>query len=260
MVDYRDPSSLSYALQGIDLVISTVSGPEQLSLIHAAGQGRVRYFVPAEFEGSLDHRPSGHDALRPDSPDALELLHRWSQVSRMRSTVFSCGVFMERFHPYGLASLNIGLGSGVSSAGTYLVDVSGAAAEYADRGASGSSSHICLTSVYDLVRFVIAAIDVGPKHWPKEFTLRGDRLSVRDVVDTCSYVRNSESNSAANNAVHEVDRRQVPLHAKSARTRIYKHTSTTTCNCQTSRGCRIISGCWRPPTDDTTSDGRLSTR
>jgi hypothetical protein len=41
-----------------------------------------------------------------------------------------------------------------------------------------------------LAKFIVAAIDHGPSQWPRELTLRGDRISVEDLVKTCSYVAN----------------------------------------------------------------------
>ena len=172
------------------MVISTISGQEQLNLINVAARGRVRTFVPSEFEGSLSRRPSHNDPLDRGSSQAIDLLKRWAQQSRMKYTVFSCGVFMERFHPYGLGYLNIGIGSGISSAGDYLVDVNSATAEYAERDSKGRTVRICLSSVYDVVRFLVAAIDLGTEKWPTEFTMRGDRMTLRELVDTCSFVRN----------------------------------------------------------------------
>ncbi|GAB0142907.1 hypothetical protein EsHS_00003444 [Epichloe bromicola] len=190
VVDYGDHDSLTFALQGVDLAVSTISGAEQLSLINAAGRARVRIFVPSEFEGSVSKRPSHDDPLDRGSAQALALLKQWESASRMRYTVFACGVFMERFHPYGLGYLNIGYGSGVSGSGDYLVDINHCTAEYAAENAKGDTVRVCLTSVYDVVRFIVAAIDLGPQNWPHEFTMRGDRMSVRDVVGTCSQVRN----------------------------------------------------------------------
>lgn len=172
------------------MVISTVSGNEQLNLINASGRGRVRVFVPSEFEGSLTKRPSRNDPLDRGSSEAIALLRQWS--SRMKFTVFSCGIFMERFHPYGLGSFDIGYGSGASGAGDFLVDLTNATAEYPERDSKGHSVRVCLTSVYDVVRFIIAAIDMGPSHWPREFTMCGDRLTVRDLVSACSGGGSSE--------------------------------------------------------------------
>ncbi|KAK2593985.1 hypothetical protein QQS21_008295 [Conoideocrella luteorostrata] len=191
VIDYSNEASLTFALQGVDLAISTISGTEQLSLINAAGRARVRVFVPSEFEGSLSKRPSQHnDPLDRGSVAAIALLKHWESTSRMRYTVFTCGIFMERFHPYGLGYLNIGYGSGVSAAGDYLLDINHNTAEYAAVNSKGHTVRVCLTSVYDVVRFIVAAIDLGPRNWPHEFTMRGDRMSVEEVVRTCSRVRN----------------------------------------------------------------------
>ncbi|KJZ79615.1 hypothetical protein HIM_01084 [Hirsutella minnesotensis 3608] len=188
IVDYNDLGRLTFALQGVDLVISTVSGREQLNLINAAARCRVRVFVPSEFEGSLSRRPTS-DPLDRGSAQALDLLQRWARQSRMKYTVFSCGLFMERFHPYGLGYLNIGRGSGISEPGDYLVDMNRATAEYPERDSRGRTVRVCLSSVYDVVRFVVAAIDLGTDKWPLEFTMRGDRMPVSELVDTCSRIR-----------------------------------------------------------------------
>ncbi|ODA80272.1 hypothetical protein RJ55_03230 [Drechmeria coniospora] len=191
VVDYGDLASLTFTLQGVDLVISTISGREQLALIQAAARSRVRNFVPSEFEGALSRRPAQqHDPLDRGSGQAMALLKQLAAQCRIKYTVFSCGVFMERFHPYGLGYLNIGHGSGIAKPGEYLVDIGNATAEYADKDSKGRTVRICLSSVYDVVRFLVAAIDLGPERWPSEFTMRGDRMSVRELVDTCSYVRN----------------------------------------------------------------------
>ncbi|KAG6005923.1 hypothetical protein E4U43_000524 [Claviceps pusilla] len=193
VVDYSNPDSLTFALQGVDLVISTISGPEQLNLINASAIARVRVFVPSEYEGSVSKRPSHDDPLDRGSMQALALLKYWEGSTGMRYTVFTCGIFMERFHPYGLGYLNIGYGTGVSGVGDYLVDFNNGTAEYAEKNARGHTVRVCLTSVYDVVRFIVAAIDLGPRNWPHEFTMRGDRMSVRDVVKTCSRVKNGKT-------------------------------------------------------------------
>lgn len=111
----------------------------------------------------------------------------------MRYTIFSCGVFMESFHPGGLGFLNIGYGSNVSGAGDYLLDINNGTAEYARYNSAGRTVRLCLTSVSDLVRFIVAALDLGPRSWPREFTMRGDRLSVFEVVETCSRAKNGKT-------------------------------------------------------------------
>ncbi|KAJ3528009.1 hypothetical protein NM208_g10421 [Fusarium decemcellulare] len=192
-VNYDDYTSLSYALHGVNLVISIVSGNEQLNLINAAAQSGVQLFVPSEFEGALDKRPSENDQLDPasSSSQARTLLRRCARSSQMKWTVFSCGVFMERFLPQGLGSLMIGYGKNLSDPGSYLLDMNSYTAEYVEKDARGRTVRVCMTSVYDVARFVVAAIDLGPANWPREFTMRGDRLSVRDVVGQCGRALNA---------------------------------------------------------------------
>ncbi|KAJ9156139.1 NAD(P)-binding protein [Pleurostoma richardsiae] len=191
VVNFASVENLRYTLQGVDLVISTISGNEQLDLIDAARRARVRLFVPSEFEGALGHRSTPNDPLDRGSAAAMDLLRRWSQSksSPMQYTVFSCGIFYERFAPGGLGTLNIGAGSGLSNPGDYLVDIGAQTAEIVEHNAHGRPIQVCMTSVYDVARFVAAAIELGPGNWPREFKMRGDQMSVRDIVGTCSNVR-----------------------------------------------------------------------
>ena len=189
-MDYTNHDHLAYALRGVDLVISTISGQIQLNLINAAGHGNVRYFVPADFEGSLSRRPTRRDPLDRGSIQATTLLEQWSEGGKMSYTVFAAGIFMERFHPHGLGSLGIGEGSGVANPGDFVMNVNEGWAEYIDRNNRGNSVRVCLTSVFDVARFVVAAIDMGPANWPKELTMRGDRMFVRDMVMTFALAMN----------------------------------------------------------------------
>ncbi|KAJ4028181.1 hypothetical protein NW752_000436 [Fusarium irregulare] len=181
VVDYNDEDTLSFALHGVNLVICTFSGNEQLNLINTAARNGVQFFVPSEFEGSIEKRPE-NDELKPYSHQARQLLRRWARSSQMKWTVFSCGVFMERFLADGLGGVSIGYGSYLSMPGSYLVDMNSYTAEYVEKNARGHTVRVCMTSIYDLAQFVVAAIDLGPANWPRELTMRGDRLSVRDVV------------------------------------------------------------------------------
>jgi hypothetical protein len=192
IVDFANVEELRYALQGVDLVISTISGAEQLNLIDAARRARVRVFVPSEFEGSVSRRPSD-DALDRGSRAALDLLRQWSQsrANGMQYTVFSCGLLMERFGPGGLQAYNLGASTGVQNSNDYIVDISQAAGEIIETSPSGRPVQVVLTSVYDVARVVAAAIELGPNNWPREFKMRGDQMTVRDLVATCSNVRGS---------------------------------------------------------------------
>ncbi|KAK1749953.1 hypothetical protein QBC47DRAFT_332699 [Echria macrotheca] len=193
---YSDIDALRYALQGIDLVISTVSNADQLNLIDAARRARVSHFVPSEFEGDLAHRPAGEDPLDRGFGAARALLERYHREGRMRYTVVSCGILMERFAPGGMgAYVNMGLSQGVVEAGAYLVDVAAGTAEVVlgmrEEGAGGGGdAMVGLTSVFDVARFLGGAIEAGGlESWPREVRMRGDVMSVREVVGTCSTAR-----------------------------------------------------------------------
>ncbi|KAM7199547.1 hypothetical protein V8F20_005731 [Naviculisporaceae sp. PSN 640] len=191
VVDFGNVEELRYTLQGVDLLISTISQNEQVNLIDAARRARVRLFVPSEFEGDLSHRPRENDPLDRGSQSALDLLDRWSQSRShpMRYTVFSCGLFMERFAPGGIQTYNIGAGSGLAGPNDYLVNIEGATAEIVEGDARGRPAQVALTSVYDLAMFIAAAIELGPANWPREYRLRGDHMTVRELVTTCETVR-----------------------------------------------------------------------
>ncbi|KAK3373451.1 hypothetical protein B0T24DRAFT_261357 [Lasiosphaeria ovina] len=189
-VDFSNVDELRYTLLGVDLLISTISGSQQLDLIDAARQARVRLFVPSEFEGDVEHRPAD-DPLDRHSHAARDLLDHWAQstTNNMRYTIFSCGIFMERFAPGGLEQYRMGAGSGLQTPNDYLINVGEATGEIVEGAASGRPARVSLTSVYDLARFVAAAIEVGPANWPREYRIRGDSLTVRDILATCEAVR-----------------------------------------------------------------------
>lgn len=179
------------------MVISTIPGVEQLNLIDAARQARVRTFVPSEFEGALGHRPEpGNDPLDFNSSStALSQLRHWAESRQypMKYTVFSCGIFYERFAPGGLQAYGIGAGHRLSNQGDYMIDVGSGTAELPVANAQGRSIHITLTSVYDVARFVAAAIDLGIDTWPREFKMRGARITPQRILELCSDVRQSMS-------------------------------------------------------------------
>lgn len=198
VVDYANAPDLRYAVQGLDLVISTISGQSQLNLIDAVRHAQIRTFVPSEFEGVVANRPRSDDPLDRGSAAALRLLDECSRSTSngptLRYTVFSCGVFYERFQPGGLgAMLNIGAGSNVHMPGSFLLNVNTGTAEIVNQTAQGRPVAVSMTSVYDVARFVAAALEIGPDRWPREFRMRGDQLSVMDIVSVCSTASRSES-------------------------------------------------------------------
>jgi hypothetical protein len=187
-VDYDDQEDLRYNLQGIDLVISTVSGNAQINLIDAAANTRVRRFVPSEFEGPPS-RQHPNDALDRGKAVSRDRLRYWLQRTNMKSTVFSCGVFYERFARGGLASMGIGESTGVYYQGSYLMDIERGTAEIVERNSSGHSIYVSMISVNDVGRFLAAAIELGIRDWPVEFRMAGDRRTVSEILNWAEAVR-----------------------------------------------------------------------
>ncbi|KAI1200274.1 isoflavone reductase [Nemania serpens] len=197
VVNYDNLESLQFLLQGADLVISTISGAEQLNLIDAARRVRVRTFVPSEFEGAIDHRPMpGNDPFDNDSSSAMVQLRRWSTSKQhpMRFTVFSCGVFYERFAPGGLRRYNMGATCRLPNQGDYLINIGLGTAELPETDAQGRPIQITLTSAFDVARFVAAAAELGIDNWPQEFRMRGARATPQRIQQLCSEIRQMDFN------------------------------------------------------------------
>ncbi|KAK2758971.1 hypothetical protein FQN54_003069 [Arachnomyces sp. PD_36] len=178
-VDYSNRDELRYSLTGVDTVISTISGAAQISLIDAAAHVHVRRFVPSEFEG----RP----ALSPQQPDALDrgkaaslTRLQYYQKYGMEYTCFVCGIFYERFAPGGMASLQLGHGTNISGEGDYVMDIRKRKAHVPFYSNAGQVVRTCMTSAEDVARFVVAALELP--QWPTEFRMRGDRMSVSEIV------------------------------------------------------------------------------
>lgn len=191
VVDYDDQTDLRFNLRGIGLVISTVSGTAQINLIDAAANSGVRRFVPSEFEGPSARRHR-NDPLDRGKAAAIARLRDWTNQRRcvMRFTLFTCGVFYERFARGGLASINVGASTnGANYQGAYLMDVGQSTAEIVERNMAGRPIHVCLTSANDVARFLVAAIELGPENWPGELRMSGDRLTVSEIVQWAEAVK-----------------------------------------------------------------------
>jgi len=119
----------------------------------------------------------------------MERLQYWLQRNQMRFTVFTCGVFYERFARGGLGSLGIGNSTGNQYQGSYLMNVDTSTAEIVELNASGQPIHVCMTSVWDVARFLVAALDLNPQTWPEEFRMQGDRRTVGEIVQWAEAVK-----------------------------------------------------------------------
>nr|OQO29496.1 hypothetical protein B0A51_03024 [Rachicladosporium sp. CCFEE 5018] len=189
VVDYTDAQSLTFALKGIDTVISTVTGPSQVNLIRAAVAVRVRRFAASEFEGLPSLRPAG-DPLDRRRSDATRWLQHYAQ--NIISTVFVCGIFYERFQPGGLARSLVGLNTGFSGEGDYILDIANMRAQVPALTAEGQPVMMCMTAIQDVARFVTRAIDLPT--WPPELRMCGERLSVQNLVLVAQHLKKQSFN------------------------------------------------------------------
>lgn len=109
----------------------------------------------------------------------------------MSHTIFVCGVFYERFAPGGMASKQLGKGTYADSEGDYVMDVRDLTAEFPHKNSSGQLVHICMTSAQDVAKYIVAALEIP--EWPTEIRMKGDRMSVRDVVRVAEQMRGLSS-------------------------------------------------------------------
>ncbi|KAE9972368.1 hypothetical protein EG328_005060 [Venturia inaequalis] len=185
VVDYEDQLSLQHAVMGVDTIISTVTGPPGLQLLHASVAQKVRRFAPADFEG----RPS-----KRSDPDPLDrgnkIIQNWLDYyrSNIEYTIFSCGVLYERFGPGGLESHRLGLAAHLCKEGDYIINVRTmrACAPIYDAD-YGININISMISAQDAARLIVHAIDLP--RWPRELCMVGDRMTVFDVCRTVEKVR-----------------------------------------------------------------------
>ncbi len=184
-VDYSNGNDLRFKLQGVDTVISTVSGTAQLNLIDAAAAVHVRRFAPAEFEGSPTVRPA-NDILDNRRRAALARLQHY-EATGMKYTVFTCGIFYERFGPGGMSQFQIGVQSHIGGEGDFIMDLRQAKAQLPFYNEAGQPVYVCMTSARDVARMIVAAL--GLSSWPREFRMRGDRMTVSELVGIGEQLR-----------------------------------------------------------------------
>lgn len=169
---------------GVDTVISTVPGNAQLRLIEAAVACGVRRFAPAEFEG-LPALRIANDPLDRGKAAALALLQHYRGY--IQSTVFVCGILYERLSINGLISHRIGTNSGFANEGDYIVDARNMTAQAPVYDSANNLANLCLTSSYDVGRFVVQALDMP--QWPTELSMCGERTSVSALIETVKQCR-----------------------------------------------------------------------
>jgi hypothetical protein len=74
------------------------------------------------------------------------------------------------------------------------MNVEASTAEIVERQTGGQpvAIYLCLTSVYDVAQFLVAALDIRLQNWPAEFRMQGDQLTVAEVLQWAESVRGGE--------------------------------------------------------------------
>lgn len=183
---------LTYTLRGIDLVISTISQDVQINLIDAAATAQVRHFVPSTFSGPLQVAvPDGAQSM---FTNLLKQLEYHKAQNCMSYTIFTCGVFFERFGPGGLNALQISTlnspNSAIGQEGVFLVDVRSGTATIPIVNDTEELS-LCLISARDTARYLVAALQACENlaMWPIEFKFCTERLTMSQLITVCSRAR-----------------------------------------------------------------------
>lgn len=161
-----------------------VCGGAQLSLIQAALQAGVTRFIPAEFRDPPLRRPPD-DQLDRGQAAALNRLRHYESEG-MAHTIFSCGVFYERFGPGGMGAVGIGGTCGADGEGDYLVNIRLMRSQI-PHDASGHPAMVCMTAAQDVARYVVTALDLPDL--PTELRMCGSRMNVSDVVQVAEVMR-----------------------------------------------------------------------
>lgn len=86
-----------------------------------------------------------------------------------------------------MAASQIGLRSDIGGEGDYLIDFRRRRAQVPYLNSAGQPATVCMTSAHDVARFVVAALDLPT--WPRELRMRGERMSVRDIVAVAETIQ-----------------------------------------------------------------------
>lgn len=73
-----------------------------------------------------------------------------------------------------------------------MIDVGQGVAEVPEATPQGRPITMILTSAVDVARFVAAAVELGIETWPREWKMRGARLTTQRLHEICSEVRGGE--------------------------------------------------------------------
>ncbi|EPQ56006.1 NAD P-binding protein [Gloeophyllum trabeum ATCC 11539] len=160
-VDYTSLSTLSSALSGVDVVISTLGsaalGEQQTALAQAAKESGVKLFVPSEFSNPSEGITVGILGVK-------NALHRKLEEIKLPYALFYTGPFGDYvFSPF------------------FGWDFANGKVTILGEG----SSKISFTTRRDIARFVAyVTTHLSPEqlHW-KTFRIEGDRKTLNELVD-----------------------------------------------------------------------------
>jgi hypothetical protein len=65
-------------------------------------------------------------------------------------------------------------------------------AEIVETTATGQPVRLVLTSIIDVARFLVAALEIDLNTWPEEFRMQGDRMTVAEIVYWAGIARGCE--------------------------------------------------------------------
>ncbi|KAF2154058.1 hypothetical protein K461DRAFT_121396 [Myriangium duriaei CBS 260.36] len=179
IIDYDDAASVRYALLGIHLVVSVVSGRREKILLQEALSCRVRQFIPAHFGG----RPVSCHSLCPSDQHRAEMRRLLIEHRhRLQSCLIVCGILYEHFQPGGLSSASTRKNE--FSFGEHPVDVDNMTAlvPLAD-----TLPAVCLTAAQDLARCITKLLDMPT--WPSELRIYSERMSIERVLSIIEDTR-----------------------------------------------------------------------
>ncbi len=69
------------------------------------------------------------------------------------------------------------------------MDVENGTAEIVEQHSNGHYVHVTMTSVHDVARFLVAALDIDIDTWPNEFRMSGDRITVAQIVQWAAAIK-----------------------------------------------------------------------
>lgn len=80
------------------------------------------------------------------------------------------------------------MGANIASGeGDYIADLRNMTAVAPVYDAASNLSYLCLTSIYDVAKFVVRSLDMA--QWPAELSMCGERISVNALVDLIKTCR-----------------------------------------------------------------------